>query len=86
MPAKEKQDMMFNYGLNEVEFDIAEKLFKGHCSLDTGRFAISNLGKIFPNNSLAERIQIPELTNDDGDFLKFEEYLNIYQILKNLDL
>lgn len=81
---KEKQDLMFSYGLTEPEFDKAEKLFKNHCK--NGKFEIKSLAKIFPNNSLAERIQLPELTNDDGDFLKFEEYLNIYQILKDLDL
>lgn len=81
---KEKQDLMFSYGLTEIEFDKAEKLFKGHCH--KGKFGIKSLAKVFPNNSLAERIQIPELTNDDGDFLKFEEYLNIYQILKDLDI
>lgn len=78
---KEKQDMMFSYGLTEQEFDKAEKIFTSHSV--NGKFEIKNLTKIF---SLADRIQISELTNDDGDFLKFEEYLNIYQILKDLDL
>ena len=79
--AKEKQDLMFSYGLTELEFDKAEEIFNSHCV--NGKFEIKNLTKIF---SLADRIQISELTNDDGDFLKFEEYLNIYQILKDLDL
>lgn len=78
---KEKQDMMFSYGLTEQEFDKAEQIFTSHSV--NGKFEIKNLTKIF---SLADRIQISELTNDDGDFLKFEEYLNIYQILKDLDL
>ena len=75
---------MFSYGLTEHEFDKAEQLFTKYCK--NGKFELQNLSKVFPNNPLADRIQIPELTNDDGDFLKFEEYLNIYQILKDLEL
>jgi len=85
LATKEKQDLMFNYGLKEEEFDKAEALFKSYCG-SGGKFEIKNLAKVFPNNSLAERIQIPDITHDDGDFLKFEEYLNIYQILKDLDI
>lgn len=81
MGVKEKQDMMFSYGLTEQEFDKAEQIFTSHSV--NGKFEIKSLTKIF---SLADRIQISELTHDDGDFLKFEEYLNIYQILKDLDL
>ena len=81
---KIKQDLMFSYGLTEHEFDKAEQLFTKYCK--NGKFELRNLSKVFPNNPLADRIQIPELTNDDGDFLKFEEYLNIYQILKDLEL
>ncbi len=83
LPMLEKKELMSSYGLNEEEFNKAEDLFKSHCN--KGKFEIKNLIKMFPNNSLAERIQFPE-TTDDGDFLKFEEYLNIYQILKDLDI
>lgn len=84
MDPKKKQDLMFSYGLTEEEFDKADLHFNEYCQ--NGKFAIKNLVKVFPNNSLADRIQLPDLTDDDGDFLKFEEYLNIYQILKDLDL
>ncbi len=78
-----KQELMFSYGLTELEFDKAESLFIKHCV--KGKFELQKIALAFPNNPLAERIQIPEMTNDDGDFLKFEEFLNIYQILSSLD-